>query len=84
MGSNLGGEKINDDHDPRRGRTCRGLFGCRTDFSASPNATGAGSGAEAMITLPVGTHKLQLVLGDWSHIPHAPPLMSNVITVTVR
>jgi hypothetical protein len=39
---------------------------------------------EAMITLSAGTHKLQLVLGDWSHIPHAPPRMSNVITVTVR
>jgi hypothetical protein len=39
---------------------------------------------EAVITLPPGQHKLQLVLGDWSHIPHAPPVMSNVITVTVR
>ena len=44
---------------------------------------GAGQ-TEAMITLPAGTHKLQLVLGDWSHIPHAPPVVSNVITVTVR
>jgi Domain of unknown function (DUF4399) len=44
-----------------------------------------GTGAtEAMITLPPETHKLQLVLGDWSHIPHAPPVMSDVITVTVR
>jgi len=24
------------------------------------------------------------VLGDWSHIPHTPPVMSDVITVTVR
>ena len=39
---------------------------------------------EAMITLPPGKHSLQLVLGDWSHIPHVPPVMSNVITVTVR
>jgi hypothetical protein len=39
---------------------------------------------EAMITLPPGKHTLQLVLGDWSHIPHVPPVMSNVITVTVR
>jgi hypothetical protein len=44
-----------------------------------------GTGAtEAMITLPPGIHKLQLVLGDGSHIPHAPPVMSDVITVTVR
>jgi hypothetical protein len=39
---------------------------------------------EAMITSPPGPHKLQLVLGDWSHIPHTPPVMSDVITVTVR
>jgi glutaredoxin-related protein len=39
---------------------------------------------EAMITLPPGSHKLQLVLGDWSHIPQAPPVMSDVITVPVR
>jgi hypothetical protein len=24
------------------------------------------------------------VLGDWSHIPHNPPVMSQVITVTVK
>jgi hypothetical protein len=39
---------------------------------------------EAMITLPPGKHTLQLVLGDWSHIPHAPPVVSNVIAVTVH
>jgi hypothetical protein len=40
--------------------------------------------AEALITLPPGKHKLQLVLGDWSHIAHTPPVTSDVITVTVR
>ena len=39
---------------------------------------------EAMITLPSGKHTLQLVLGDWSHVPHVPPVMSDVITITVR
>ncbi len=39
---------------------------------------------EATVTLPKGKHTLQLVLGDWSHIPHVPPVMSPVITVTVR
>jgi Domain of unknown function (DUF4399) len=43
-----------------------------------------GGQTEALITLPPGQHKLQLVLGDWSHIPHAPPVMSDVITVTVH
>src|ERR1035441_3748953 len=41
---------------------------------------GAGQ-TEAMVTLPKGKHTLQLVLGDWSHIPHAPPVMSTPITV---
>jgi hypothetical protein len=44
---------------------------------------GAGQ-TEAMITLPAGQHTLQLVLGDWSHIPHVPPVMSTPITVTVK
>ena len=34
--------------------------------------------------LPAGTHTLQLVLGDWSHIPHNPPVMSQKITITVK
>ena len=44
---------------------------------------GAGQ-TEAMITLPPGQHTLQLVLGDWSHIPHVPPVMSEKITITVK
>lgn len=43
-----------------------------------------GSGqTEAMVTLPKGKHTLQLVLADWSHIPHAPPVMSKPITDSV-
>jgi hypothetical protein len=38
---------------------------------------------EALVTLPKGTHTL-LVLGDWTHIPHKPPVMSDRITVTVE
>ena len=43
-----------------------------------------GGQTETTVTLPPGRHTLQLVLGDWSHIPHNPPVMSAVITVTVR
>jgi hypothetical protein len=43
---------------------------------------GAGQ-TEAQITLPLGTHTLQLLLGDENHIPHDPPLMSKPIRVTV-
>jgi uncharacterized protein DUF4399 len=39
---------------------------------------------EATVALPKGTHTLQLVLGDWSHVPHNPPVMSERITVTVQ
>jgi hypothetical protein len=39
---------------------------------------------EASVTLDKGQHTLQLVLGDWSHVPHKPPVMSERITVTVE
>jgi Domain of unknown function (DUF4399) len=44
---------------------------------------GAGQ-TEAMVTLPSGQHTLQLVLGNWSHIPHNPPVMSEIVTITVK
>ncbi|HEY1899002.1 MAG TPA: DUF4399 domain-containing protein [Steroidobacteraceae bacterium] len=34
--------------------------------------------------LPPGKHTLQLVMGDESHIPHNPPLVSKKITITVE
>jgi hypothetical protein len=43
-----------------------------------------GGQTEAMVTLPKGQHTLQLLLGDWTHIPHVPPVMSEPITITVR
>jgi hypothetical protein len=43
-----------------------------------------GGQTETMVTLPEGKHTLQLVLGDWTHIPLAPPVMSEPITITVR
>jgi hypothetical protein len=43
-----------------------------------------GGQTEKTLELPPGTHSLQLVLGDWSHIPHNPPIMSEKITVTVK
>ena len=39
---------------------------------------------ETALTLPAGKHTLQLVLGDHNHIPHNPPVVSEVITVTVK
>ena len=39
---------------------------------------------ETSLTLPTGKHTLQLVLGDHNHIPHNPPITSEVITITVK
>ncbi len=39
---------------------------------------------EASVPLPKGKHTLQLILGDWTHIPHKPPVMSERITVDVE
>ena len=39
---------------------------------------------EASVPLPKGKHTLQLILGDWTHIPHKPPVMSDRITVEVE
>jgi hypothetical protein len=43
-----------------------------------------GGQTETTLMLPAGTHTLQLVLGDWSHIPFVPPIVSPVINVTVK
>jgi Domain of unknown function (DUF4399) len=39
---------------------------------------------EVVLTLPPGTHTLQLLLGDHAHMAHEPPVMSEKITVYVR
>ncbi|HEU4532329.1 MAG TPA: DUF4399 domain-containing protein [Steroidobacteraceae bacterium] len=38
---------------------------------------------ETELTLAPGRHTLQLLLGDHLHVPHAPPVMSKKITITV-
>ncbi len=38
---------------------------------------------ETSVELAPGEHELQLILGDHSHIPHEPPVTSEVITITV-
>ncbi|HAC34153.1 MAG TPA: rod shape-determining protein RodA [Gammaproteobacteria bacterium] len=43
-----------------------------------------GGQTETSIELPSGEHTLQLLLGDFSHIPHNPPLISEQITITVN
>ena len=43
-----------------------------------------GGQTETELTLPRGRHTLQLLFGDWSHTPFNPPIVSPVITVTVK
>lgn len=43
-----------------------------------------GGQTEVTLDLPPGAHTLQLVLGDWAHVPHDPPVVSTPITITVR
>lgn len=43
-----------------------------------------GGQTQTEITLTPGTHHLQLLLGDHNHIPHDPPVVSKVLTVTVE
>jgi hypothetical protein len=43
---------------------------------------GAGQ-TEAKISLPLGPHKLRLLFADSAHVPHDPPVYSNVVNVTV-
>ena len=39
---------------------------------------------ETTIELTPGTHTLQLLVGDWLHVPHDQPVASEQITITVQ
>lgn len=39
---------------------------------------------ETTLELPRGEHTLQLLLGDFAHIPHEPAVMSERITITIE
>ena len=39
---------------------------------------------ETTVELAPGEHTLQLILGDQDHLPHDPPVLSEVITITVE
>jgi len=43
-------------------------------------------GGQTQVTLDLepGSHTLQLVLGDMNHVPHDPPIVSDVISITVE
>lgn len=39
---------------------------------------------ETVLELAPGTHTLQLLLGDFAHVPFDPPIVSKKITITVK
>ncbi|MGD8956586.1 MAG: DUF4399 domain-containing protein [Chromatiaceae bacterium] len=43
-----------------------------------------GGQTQTTVELPPGEHTLQLLLGDFAHVPHASPIYSEVVTITVR
>lgn len=52
---------------------------------ASDNHIHFGKGqTETTLSLEPGTHTLQLILGNWAHTPHDPPVVSEKITITVE
>ena len=43
-----------------------------------------GGQTETMLDLAPGEHTLQLLLADWRHVPHDPPVASETVTITVE
>ncbi|MFL4469721.1 DUF4399 domain-containing protein [Tateyamaria armeniaca] len=43
-----------------------------------------GGQTQVTLDLPAGQHTMQLVMGDLNHVPHATPVTSDVITITVE
>ena len=39
---------------------------------------------EVSLKLASGKHTIQLLFGDYSHIPHDPPVMSEIINISVE
>ncbi|MEZ5492285.1 MAG: DUF4399 domain-containing protein [Gammaproteobacteria bacterium] len=42
-----------------------------------------GGQTQTRLTLPPGEHTLQLIFADHLHLPHSPPVVSEVVTITV-
>lgn len=86
-----GTEKENTGHHhllinrPPLGEGEDGALELENGLPADENHVHFGGGqTETTLDLPQGETTLQLVLGDYGHVPHATPVMSEVITVTVE
>jgi len=86
-----GTEKENTGHHhllidrPPFGQGADGAEELANGLPADENHMHFGGGqTEVTLDLAPGPHTLQLVLGDAGHVPHSPPIMSEVITITVE
>ncbi len=86
-----GTEKENTGHHhlfidrPPLGEGAEGADELDANIPADENHVHFGGGqTEVTIELSPGMHSLQLVLGDKDHIPHDPPVVSPVISITVE
>lgn len=62
-----------------------GLPAMNTPMPMSDSLKHFGGGqTEVELALEPGAHRLQLVLGDWLHIPHQPAVISKEISITVK
>ncbi len=51
--------------------------------SSSNHIHFGGGQTESLVELSPGNYSMQLVLGDMTHTPHKPPIISNKINITV-
>jgi hypothetical protein len=62
-----------------------GLPNLKNPIPADDNHKHFGGGqTETVIELTPGKHTLQLLLADFTHTPHNPPVMSQQITIMVK
>ena len=85
-----GTEKENTGHHhlllnrPPLGEGAEGADELEFGLPADDNHIHFGGGqTQVTLDLPEGQHTMQLVMGDLNHIPHATPVTSDVITITV-
>ncbi|MGX0875439.1 hypothetical protein ACSSV4_000111 [Roseovarius sp. MBR-154] len=86
-----GTEKENTGHHhvlvnrPPLGEGPGGAEELNTSLPADENHIHFGGGqTQVSLDLAPGQHTLQLVVGDMNHVPHNPPVVSEVITITVE
>src|SRR6056297_588579 len=86
-----GTEKENTGHHhvlidrPPLGEGPTGAEELNTSLPADEHHKHFGAGqTQTTLDLEPGEHTLQLVLGDMNHVPHDPPVTSEVITITVE